>query len=284
MSDIELDYRVPGPDVVDYATLFYFFHTELPVFEDMERADHAQMRFRLDDGAAQYFFPDGSAQQATPVHVIGPTSAAFRVRAEGPVRLFGWGVTAAGWAAMMGGDASNALNRMIDASALLGPRMMEARGALQRARDFDAMVAIGAALIHELAGQSCAEMVRFAQQVDTWLEDSQSPEIDDLIAATGLSRRQVERKCNAIYGAPPKLLARKFRALRAAVAMRGRDLSFDDAVGHGFYDQSHLIREVKQFTGLTPKQIRDQPTALAAITVAQRTALGGQVKSLISET
>ena len=284
MSDIELDYRVPGPDVADYATLFYFFRTELPVFEDMERADHAQVRFRLDDGAAEYCFADGTVQHATPVHVIGPTSAAFKVRAEGPVRLFGWGVTAGGWAAMMGGDASNALNRMMDATALLGPRMMEARARLQHAPDFDEMAAIGTALIHELASDSCGEMVRFARQVDAWLEDSQSPEIDDLIAATGLSRRQVERKCNAIYGAPPKLLARKFRALRAAVAMRGRDLSFDDAVGQGFYDQSHLIREVKQFTGLTPKQIRDQPTALAAITVAQRTALGGQVKTMISET
>ena len=162
--------------------------------------------------------------------------------------------------------------------------MMETRAALRQAADIDEMTAIGTALIHELVAGSCDEMVRFAQQVDTWLEDSQSPEIDDLIAATGLSRRQVERKCNAIYGAPPKLLARKFRALRAAVAMRGSDLSFDDAVGHGFYDQSHLIREVKQFTGLTPKQIRDQPTALAAITVAQRIALGGQVKTLISRT
>ncbi|MDB5679541.1 AraC family transcriptional regulator [Sphingomonas bacterium] len=284
MSDIALDYRVPGPDVVDYATLFYFFSTDLPVFEDMERADHAQMRFRLDDGAAEYRFVDGTVQQAMPVHVIGPSSAAYKVRAEGPVRLFGWGLTAGGWAAMMGGDASNALNRMIDPTALLGARMMETRAALQRAADIDAMTAIGTALIHELVGDSCVEMVRFAQQVDAWLEDSQSPEIDDLIAVTGLSRRQVERKCNAIYGAPPKLLARKFRALRAAVAMRGRDLSFDDAVGQGFYDQSHLIREVKQFTGLTPKQIRDQPTALAAITVAQRTALGGQVKTLISET
>ncbi len=284
MSGIELDYRVPGPDVADYATLFYFFRTELPVFEDMERADHAQMRFRLDDGFAQYRFPDDTVQQATPVHVIGPTSTAFKVRAEGPVRLFGWGVTAGGWAAMMGGDASNALNRMLDAAALLGPRMTEARARFQAAPDFDAMVTIATALIRELVGGSCDEMVLFARQVDAWLEDSQSPEIDDLIVATGLSRRQVERKCNAIYGAPPKLLARKFRALRAAVAMRGRDLSFDDAIGHGFYDQSHLIREVKQFTGLTPKQIRDQPTALAAITVAQRTALGGQVKSLISET
>ncbi|MBS0479479.1 MAG: AraC family transcriptional regulator, partial [Proteobacteria bacterium] len=86
MSDIELDYRVPGPDVADYATLFYFFRTDLGAFEDMERADHAQMRFRLDDGAAEYQFPDGTVQQATPIHVIGPTSAAFRVRADGPVR------------------------------------------------------------------------------------------------------------------------------------------------------------------------------------------------------
>ncbi|MEO5493813.1 MAG: AraC family transcriptional regulator [Sphingomonas sp.] len=284
MSDIELDYRVPGPDVADYATLFYLFTTELAVFEDMERADHAQMRFRLDDGFAEYRFADGTVQCATPVHVIGPTSAAFSVRAEGPLRLFGWGLTAGGWAAMLGGDASNALNRMIDPTALLGARMMETRAALQQARDIDEMTAIGTALIHELVSESSGEMVHFAQQVDAWLEDSQSPEIDDLIAATGLSRRQVERKCNAIYGAPPKLLARKFRALRAAVAMRGRDLSFDDAIGHGFYDQSHLIREVKQFTGLTPKQIRDQPTALAAITVAQRTALGGQVRTMISET
>lgn len=284
MSDIELDYRVPGPDVADYATLFYFFRTDLGAFEDMERADHAQMRFRLDDGAAEYQFPDGTVQQATPIHVIGPTSAAFRVRADGPVRVFGWGITAGGWGAMMGGDASKALNRMLDAVAVLGPRMAEARARLQAAPDFDAMAAIGAALIRQLVGGACDEMVGFARQVDAWLESSRSPEIDDLIAATGLSRRQVERKCNAIYGAPPKLLARKFRALRAAVAMRGRDLSFDDAIGHGFYDQSHLIREVKQFTGLTPKQIRDQPTALAAITVAQRIALGGQVKPLISET
>jgi len=173
---------------------------------------------------------------------------------------------------------------MIDGPPILGPRMLHARADLQRATSTDEMAAIGTALIHELVKDSCDDTVRFAQQVDAWLEDSASPELDDLIARTGLSRRQVERKCNAIYGAPPKLLARKFRALRAAVAMRGHDLSFDDAVGRGFYDQSHLIREVKQFTGLTPKQIRDNPTALAALTVTQRAALAGQVKPLISDT
>ena len=66
--------------------------------------------------------------------------------------------------------------------------------------------------------------------------------------------------------------------------MRGRDLSFDDAIGHGFYDQSHLIREVKQFTGLTPRQLRAQPSVLERMTMAQRGAPGGRVSPLISET
>lgn len=281
---MELDYRVPGPDVADYATLFYFFRADVPVFEDMERADHAQVRFLLNDRPARYFYPDGNEQEATPVHVLGPSSTAYRVRAEGPVRLFGWGLTAAGWAAMLGGDASTALNRMMDAPPILGARMMRAHAEIVAATDTDQMAAIGTALIRDLVSGACSEMVRFAQQVDAWLENSVSPEIDELTDRTGLSRRQVERKCNAMYGAPPKLLARKFRALRAAVAMRGQELSFDDAVGRGFYDQSHLIREVKQFTGLTPKQIRDNPTALAALTVTQRAALQGQVKSMISDT
>lgn len=284
MADTELDYRVPATDVADYATLFYFFRTDLSVFDDMERADHAQIRFRLDDGAAEYRFADGSTYQVAPVHVVGPSSAAYHVRAEGPVRLFGWGLTAAGWAATLGGDASNALNSALDAVPLLGARMTHVRAALIEASDFDAMVAIATALIHELAADSCREMMQFAQMVDQWLEESTSPEIDKLIAVTGLSRRQVERKCNAMYGAPPKLLARKFRALRAAVAMRGRDLSFDDAVGCGFYDQSHLIREIKQFTGLTPKQIRDQPTLLTHLTVVKRAELGGLVRTMISDT
>jgi AraC-like DNA-binding protein len=284
VAEIDLDYRVPAADVADYATLFYFFQTDLPVFDDMERADHAQMRFRLDDGAAEYRFADGSTYQVAPAHIIGPSSAAYHVRAEGPIRLFGWGLTATGWAAMLGGDASNALNSALDAVPLLGPRMMQVRTALIEASDLDARVAIGTALIHELARESCREMMQFAQMVDQWLEDSASPEIEDLIVATGLSRRQVERKCNAMYGAPPKLLSRKFRALRAAVAMRGHDLSFDDAVGRGFYDQSHLIREIKQFTGLTPKQIRDQPTLLTHMTVVKRAELGGQVRTMISDT
>jgi len=283
VSEIRLDYRVPSPDIAEHVTLFYDFFADVPLFEDMERADYAQLRFRLSAGFAAYYFPKGEVVVG-PIHCVGPTSGATRVRAEGPVKLFGVGVTPAGWAAMLGGNASDMLDSAMDIEGPLRARMEVAMAAIAATTNMDERVLIFEALIRELTCNANKESVSFARQVDSWLERSTSPDIDDLIDATGLSRRQIERKCNALYGAPPKLLARKYRALRAAVSMRCGEISFDDAVGQGFYDQSHLIREVKQFTGLTPKQIRDRPTALAEITVQQRLAMAGLVKPLISST
>ncbi|QNA84517.1 helix-turn-helix transcriptional regulator [Sphingomonas sp. So64.6b] len=285
MSDIQLDYAVPAADLTDYITLFYHFRADVPVFEDSERADHAQFRIRLSPGDAEYRFPDGSIQSVPDFHVIGPTSGAMQVRAKGPLLVFGMGVTAAGWAAMIGSEASSVLNRAIDANGLFGAaRLRTAADAMRAASDVPARVAIGEALVRELVCGGHEQACQFVRQVDGWLAASPSPEMDDLVATTGLSRRQVERKCNAMYGAPPKLLARKYRALRAAVALASDNEDVDDVIARGFYDQSHLIREVKQFTGLTPRQIKAEPGILQRLTMRQRTALDGQVSPLISGT
>ena len=285
MGDIGLDYAVPAADLSDYVTLFYDFFADVPVFEDVERADHAQLRFRLSSGRATYRFPDGTVQDSPAFHVIGPTSGAIGVSAAGPVEVFGMGVTAVGWAAMIGADASTMLNRVIDANDLFGTaRLQVAAAALRTTRGVVERAAIGEALVRDLVRGGTAHATAFARQIDAWLTESPSPEMPSLIAATGLSRRQIERKCNALYGAPPKLLARKYRALRAAVAMVAGAESVGDAVDRGFYDQSHMIREVKQFTGLTPGQICAEPSVLARLTISQRVALGGQVGPLISGT
>jgi len=285
MTEIKLDYSVPTEDVAEFVTLFYHFHADLPLFEDTERADHAQIRFRLSARHAEYRMPDGSVQDAADIHVIGPTSGAWKVRAEGPVEVFGMGLTPAGWAAMIGDDASTMMNRAIDATTLFGAsRLRDAIAALRANSDPAARVAIGEALVRDLVKTGDAGARRFVRQVDGWLAASPSPEMDDLIDLAALSRRQVERKCKALYGVPPKLLARKYRALRAASAMLATGEPLDDALERGFYDQSHMIREIKQFTGLTPGQIKDEATMLSRLTITQRSALGGKVSPLISDT
>ena len=285
MADIQLDYAVPAADLADYITLFYHFSAEVAAFEDVERADNAQIRFRLSSGTATYHFHDDWLDRPAPAHIVGPTSGPIRVTAVGPVCVFGMGVTAAGWAAMIGSEASSALNRTIDAATIFGTaRMRSAHRALVAAKDLAACVGIGESLVRDLVRCGHPGVSAFVRQIDTWLAESPSPDIADLVAATGLSRRQVERRCNAAYGAPPKLLARKYRALRAASSLALDEGAIDDVIARGFYDQSHLIREVKQFTGLTPRQLRANPTVLQRLTIGQRSALGGQVSPLISDT
>lgn len=284
MSDIQLDYRVPAIDLQPYVTLFYHFRANLVLFEDVERADHAQLRFRLSGGEADYTFPDGSTQSCAPNHIVGPTCGAIRTRAAGPLEVIGMGLQPAGWAALLGIDASALLNRALDGEPLLGRGMALAADAMRAAPCTDSKVAIAEAFVRDAIAGADTRAALFAREIDGWLADSASPEIDDLVAATGLSRRQVERRCNALYGAPPKMLARKYRALRAAVALASGQATLDTLIGDGFYDQSHLIREMKQFTGLTPRQMRTEPTALATLTISARRALGGQVHRIISET
>ena len=279
MAGVELDYVPPPADLQPFVTSLYRFRADVPLFEDVERAQIAQLRFRLSPGAASYRFPDGARQEAPPFHLLGPTTGPTSARAAGPVFLFGLGLTPAGWQALLGSDASAMVNRVIDTTALFGPVVAEAAIGLRADGGVATMAASVAPLLRRLFQPGQQATLGFCRAVDDWLADAPSPAIETLIVATGLSRRQVERRCNALYGVPPKLLARRYRALRAAVA-----LASGGPVPEGFYDQSHLIREVKQFTGLTPRRLREDPGLLARLTIAQRTALAGKVHRVVSET
>jgi AraC-like DNA-binding protein len=284
VTGVELNYAVPADDLADYVTVFYYFRAGVPRFEDTERADHAQLRFRLSPGTGEYQFPDGSIQPAPAVHMVGPTSGATRIRVEGPVEVFGCGITPAGWVALVGADASSLTNRVVHGTDLFGHRASTTLAALDAAAGIDAKRAVAEQFIRVAVGAGENEVARFCRMVDRWLADHISPDLDTLVAQTGLSRRQVERKCNALYGVPPKLLARKYRALKAAVALAAGRADLDDLIAGGFYDQSHFIREVKQFTGHTPRQIAAEPSLLAQLTITRRQALEGQVGPLIHDT
>src|SRR3546814_12192628 len=101
-----------------------------------------------------------------------------------------------------------------------------------------------------------------------------SPNVDALIAETGLSGRQVERLTNRIYGAPPKLLARKYRALRIASSLSGEGVDWQDLMGDAFYDQYHFIRECQSVKGQTPTQFPLVPKTLTRLMTARRRISG----------
>lgn len=283
MATVVLDYAVPSCDLADYVTLFYRFEADAPRFDEIERADHAQFRFCLTPGQRSYRLHDGRTLAAPAIHILPATNGATRSIAEGPLRLFGLGLTPAGWSALKL-DASCPSHGVLDAGALLGAPMAALHAALTEAGTLAEMLALAEPVLRPMLAGASPELLRFVGAVDGWLMQGGPPDLDALGAATGLSRRQLERRCNRLYGAPPKLLARKYRALRAAAALATQGAGVDPATLADFYDQSHMIREIKQFAGVTPRRMRDDPGLLAMLTIRQRRALAGRVGPLVSDT
>ncbi len=272
MSQPIIDYRQPRAALADHVSFFYHFRHDGDGFSAVNRAEFAQLRFILsgDDGLCR--FVDGTVQAIPAICVQGPTTGNTQISGSGRIDVIGMGLMPEGWAALVPMDASAAANRLFDAVDLLGPKVLAARDALIVARDLDARAAILDTMLAQLMAQTAGDFHGFVHQVNAWLADGVAPQIDDLLMRTGLTLGQVERRCKRYFGSPPKLLARKYRALRTAIAITHKDAELDDILAEGYFDQSHLIREMKHFTGMTPAAFAAQPTVFNTL-IAKRIEL-----------
>ncbi|NWK96727.1 AraC family transcriptional regulator [Sphingobium lactosutens] len=278
---VRLRYFAPPEHLRAYFGSLYLFSVSADNYADATRADVPQLRFML-TGSGDYHFQDGAVMATPPVCLLGPTMGATRFALEGQACVLGVSLLPAGWMSLHGGDASGLADRLCDLVAERGP----AYGALlDRLREMeDGQAEDMAALCWKELGR-LVKPVRQAiwellAAVDAWLIGEGSPRIEALVETTSLSPRQLARLTNKYYGAPPKLLARKYRALRcsARIALDG-DSWQQLCEEAGFYDQSHFIREIKHFIGLTPHQLQTEPTAVAQLTLLRR-SLGSDVAVL----
>lgn len=278
---VRLRYFAPPEHLRAYFGSLYLFTVTADHYADAARADVPQLRFMI-AGGGDYHFQDGGVMATPDVCLLGPTMGATRFVLEGQARVLGVSLLPAGWLSLHGGDASTLADRLCDLAAERGPAHA---ALLDRLRTMDDAEA------EEMATLCWKELGRLVKPVrkatwallaavDAWLMDEGSPRIETLVETTSLSARQLARLTNKYYGAPPKLLARKYRALRcsARIALDG-DSWQQLCEEAGFYDQSHFIREIKHFIGLTPHQLQTEPTAVAQLTLLRR-SLGGDVAVL----
>ena len=276
-------YFLPDADLAELISTFYIADMPVAHFDELERADRPQFRLRLNNSRGEYHFANGLVCEAWGATIIGPTTAPVRAICHGPVYVCGMGFMPGGWATLMGPEADKVTDRAIPAHELFGDWIYDVAKAIANADGDEARLDMLKKLAREMMRRGDPAPLWFTRTVDQWLMANLSPQIEDLVAATGMSARSVERMTKRFYGVSPKMLARKYRALRAASAL-ARGVKLDDAaLAEAFYDQSHLIREVKHFAGLTPGQLA-KPSAYTTATTEGRNRLRGQVSPLITDT
>ena len=267
---VALDYFAPPPELASYFGAMYLFTADQQLVADHTRADFAQIRFML-TGSGNYLFQDGRATATPSCCLLGPTSAATHFKVIGPLQVIGISVLPLGWAALGVGGAQAIADDLLDLADRCGPQWEEMLRRLRLLESLDvAADMLWGFLADQMQDVTEAERV-FVAATDAWLADERSPRIDRLQEATSLSARQVARWCNRLYGAPPKYLARKYRALRCALLLARDNVEWTELCDDGaFYDQSHFIREMRHFIGLTPTELRERSSIVIRLSMNRR--------------
>jgi AraC-like DNA-binding protein len=261
---MRMELFAPPAPLAPFVTTFFRMRCDEAIIRDVQPSSIGIIA-AMGHGSGHMRFLDGRTEQSYPLTLLTPTSAASTFEVTGPWDVFGAMLSPVGWAGLTGLSAAEHGNRLYDGASALpaplaaaGSALVEEVGALAPDQMIDKLGAGILASVRPLPKGHA----QFIAAVADWLAQSLSPELDTLFATAGYGERQVQRLTERYFGLPPRSLARKYRALRAAVLLSRPSLTADEiaAVQDHFYDQPHMIREIRLFAGRTPARLADPDT------------------------
>jgi AraC-like DNA-binding protein len=262
-----IEFRPAEGALLPLVESYYVYRYDAAQGDGIDRVDIGQIRFVL-KGAGTRTFPDGHVENGRAVMINGPGTAAATYRMEGPFHCFGISLRAIGWKALVGLPSHKVSNRIIPGEEVFGPEVLALLDRLRGLDGIDAMIAEVEPFL--LARRKPVPRAPYAlvRALREWAA-TDAPVIEGFYARLPMSERQVTRLCNEYFGGPPKFLERKYRAIRAAMRIFQGESTAD--VAERFSDQSHMINEIKHFTGHTPTSLRESIDPVLAATLANET-------------
>lgn len=270
-SQIEVAQFVPPSALAPYVTQLYHFRCDQPIMRDAQPASLGHLVFFL-QGTGILRFADGKNSPLNMAAVFGPGMAHAEFDIVGPFENFGLALSPLGFAALTGKSAAAYADRMVDAAELFGAALTE------MAHSFRTRRAAGSITIQDMVAQVTDFLVPHIRKVpeghitliatvSKWLSSEFDPDVEQLYAQLPCSRSTCTRLIRQYFGASPKQLMRKYRAVRAATVLVDPQATDEmrERVGALFYDQPHMIREIRHFTGRTPGALESDDTKILRV-------------------
>jgi AraC-like DNA-binding protein len=167
-----------------------------------------------------------------PVHTIG-----VRFRPDGASRLFGFPLYELTDTAVSLADISQNLFRGLD-------RLREASSLTEQLTILEQVLL---ATIGENPDRLISKATRDFEQANGLVG------VGEMAKSLGVSFRHFERRFRNVVGISPKLFCRLQRFQKVFRDFEASNANWvDAAIACGYYDQAHLIRDFRQFSGTTP--------------------------------
>ncbi|MDY7096498.1 MAG: helix-turn-helix domain-containing protein [Pseudomonadota bacterium] len=267
----KIEWVAPSRDLSDFVHSFFISRSEEGPIEDMMPSYSAQI-FIFVHGKGQIHYPDREPGRSGNITLAAPMMRAAPMMLEGPCLTIGASLTPSGWAAISGKPADKVHDCTFEADTVIEAeklRPLEAAIAKCREGSIDAR-----ALCTELENtvRSVAlepgrapkdDHRKLLAAIEAWLASEFNPPVQALYDSVELGPRQVQRVCRRYYGVPPAQLLKRYRAIRAAMLLAHEDLpaEYRDEVLGAYFDQAHLIHDIRRYTGRTPKRLPNEPLA-----------------------
>lgn len=263
---------VPAPpDLAPYLNSLYTWRTDAAELDEVLPAYSAQMTAFV-QGEARMAFDRGSVGETSDAFFLAPLCEARRFSVRGPAMLFGASLNFRGWAALSGLSVHDHHDKFLAAEMVLGDELAQEFASLaprwRKGEIDDHGVHMAMA---DIVRRGLSELPRAHLQVIDrtleWLSSSFRPELEDLYSTLPYSKRQVQRLVAQFFGQSPVRLVRRYRAVRAATLLSLPMLSdeVEADIHAAFYDQAHLIKELRFFTGRTPKRLIQEGEPLSGM-------------------
>ena len=258
-------FQLPAPPLRPFVQHYMLVHMRYDglapaqVVKPMPPAPQQWLYFYPRDEMSTFHYGQGREIRSPRSIVVGPQVSRVDLRFP-PDHLM---VCAAFWPGglhrLLGVPVKELFDFSIDSRVLLGPGVSEVEDRLAETTDYAAMLAV-------LEGYLLGRLRRLRPPAERPLDrllpallptGRTTASLEHLAAEACLSPRQFERGFFERVGMSPKLYARivRFdRAFRLKEQQPGLDW-LAVAVQTGYYDYRHLVRDFKEFAGVTPPQL-----------------------------
>lgn len=255
-------------DLSPYVNTLYAFRMVASRMDDVMPAYSAQLLLFY-EGDAGLEFAEGPTGRSSDACIVAPMLEAAPYYVNGPAAAIGISMTALGWAAFSRLAVDEHADRVFQAEDVVGEerssRLRDIASGLREKRvEIDEALAQLVDLFRSGLSKLPQDHIALIRETTDWLNSDFNPDLDELLGRVPQSRRTVQRLLRRYFGQPPSRIVKRYRAIRAATMLATPNLPEEvrAQILGSFFDQSHMIRDIRRYTGRTPSALAAPDSAL----------------------
>ena len=250
---------IPSPALSEFVQLFRIIHLvfdkgqPVPFKAYPPRPEHCLAFYPLDTEKVQYV-GSGKIIEHLPVVLYGQQTEVTNRYIGHEFLVFQIIFYPGSLYRLTGIPAREMTNEYLDAEHIFSSELRNVNEQLYRAKSYDSMISVAENYVLQLIKRQKKEHHLIDDACKLILKRNGNISLDFLAKESCLSSRQLERKFVDRTGVNPKLYTRVTR-FDKAFRIKNSKPSFDwlrIALECGYHDYQHLVKDYKEFTGLSP--------------------------------